>query len=136
MGLPRTALPTIDAAPRPGRLRLLSPASKWLLNSSYANDGRIDQLMGEDCVILNAAEAERHQLRDGQRVRLRNAAASLELVLRVQDVVPDGTALTYKTRWPKLSPQGINVNALNPGLRADMAGSTALHGVEVEIAAA
>lgn len=135
MGLPRTALPTADAPPRAGRLRLLSPAGKWLLNSSYGNDARIGELMGEDCVILNAAEAGRHQLRDGQRVRLSNAGASLELTLRVQDIVPDGTALTYKTRWPKRSAQRINVNALNPGLRTDMAGSTALHGVEVEIAA-
>ncbi len=136
MGLPRTALPTVDAPPKAGRLRLLSPAGKWLLNSSYANDARIDQLMGEDCVILNPTEAERHQLRDGQRVRLANAGATLELILRVQDIVPDGTALTCKTRWPKRESQGINVNALNPGLRADMGDSTALHGVEVEIAAA
>jgi anaerobic selenocysteine-containing dehydrogenase len=136
MGLPRCATATVDAPPAPGRLRLLSPAGKWLLNSSYANDGRIAQLMGEDCVMLNAAEAQRHQLRDGQRVRLHNAGASLDMVLKVAEIVPDGTALTYKTRWPKLSPQGINVNALNPGLRADMNNSTALHGVEVEIAAA
>src|SRR6185369_6713228 len=125
--------PTVDRPPAQDRLRLLSPASKWLLNSSYANDKRVDQLMGEDCVILNPTEAERRQLRDGQRVTLSNANAMLELILRVQDIVPDGTALTYKTRWPKLSGQGINVNALNPGLRTDMNNSTALHGVEVEI---
>ena len=136
LGLPRCAQPTVDRPPAQDRLRLLSPASKWLLNSSYANDKRVDQLMGEDCVILNPTEAERRQLRDGQRVTLSNANAMLELILRVQDIVPDGTALTYKTRWPKLSGQGINVNALNPGLRTDMNNSTALHGVEVEIAAA
>ncbi len=136
LGLPRTAQPTVDKPPSQGRLRLLSPAGKWLLNSSYANDARIEQLMGGDCVILNPAEAERRQLHDGQRVTLANASATLELVLKIQDIVPDGTALTYKTRWPKMGGQGINVNALNPGLRADMNNSTALHGVEVEIAAA
>jgi anaerobic selenocysteine-containing dehydrogenase len=116
-------------------LRLLSPAGKWLLNSSYANDKRIEELMGEDCVMLNAAEAGQRQLRDGQRVTLANAGTTMEMTLRVADIVPAGTALTYKTRWPKLSSQGINVNALNPGLRTDMNNSTALHGVEVEIAA-
>jgi anaerobic selenocysteine-containing dehydrogenase len=136
MGLPRCAQPSADAPPTQGRLRLLSPAGKWLLNSSYANDARIDQLMGEDCVMLNAAEAGQRQLRDGQRVTLAGNGALFELTLRIADIVPAGTALTYKTRWPKLSTQGINVNALNPGLRADMNDSTALHGVEVEIAAA
>ena len=37
-GHPRTPQPRADPRPRSGRLRLLSPASKWLLNSSYGND--------------------------------------------------------------------------------------------------
>ncbi|MGE0151517.1 MAG: molybdopterin-dependent oxidoreductase [Reyranellaceae bacterium] len=136
MGLPRTALPTVDAAPRGAALRLLSPAGPWLLNSSYGNDPRIRQLLGGEQIVLHPQDAAERQLRDGQAVVVRNDFAALPHTLRVADIVPRGTALTHKTRWARLSPAGLNVNALNPGLRTDMGDSTALHGVEVEVVAA
>lgn len=136
MGLPRVAQPTADALPGEDRLRLLSPAGHWQLNSSYGNDKRIGELMGEDCVYLHPHEAGRRQLREGTSVRLSSPTGALVRTLRLSDAVPPGVVLTYKTRWPKLSADGVNVNALNPGLRTDMADSTALHGVEVRIEAA
>ncbi len=136
MGLPRTALPSVDAPPRSGALRLLSPAGPWLLNSSYGNDPRIRELLDGQHVVLHPDDAASRQLRDGQPVMVLNELASLPHTLRVADIVPPGTALTHKTRWPGNSAGGLNVNALNPGLRTDMGDSTALHGVEVEIVAA
>lgn len=136
MGLPRAPLPGVDAPPAAGALRLLSPAGAWLLNSSYGNDPRIRELMDGEQVVLHPADAAERQLRDGQAVVVRNDLAALPHILRVADIVPPGTALTHKTRWARLSPTGLNVNALNPGLRTDMGDSTALHGVEVEVVAA
>ena len=136
IGLPRTPSPQPDAPPGPGSLRLLSPAGPWLLNSSYGNDPRIRQLLGAESVYLHPDDAALRQLRDGQAVMVRNDLAALPHTLRVTDIVPPGTALTHKTRWPRTSPVGLNVNALNPGLRTDMGDSTALHGVEIQIVAA
>ena len=38
-----------------------------------------------------------------------------------------------KGRWLRQEPGGLNVNALNVGLVADLARSTAVHGVEVSV---
>jgi anaerobic selenocysteine-containing dehydrogenase len=136
MGLPRVPSPQADAPVGNGSLRLLSPAGPWLLNSSYGNDPRIRELMGAETIFLHPEDAALRQLRDGQAVMVRNDLAALPHTLRVADIVPPGTALTHKTRWARISPTGLNVNALNPGLRTDMGDSTALHGVEVEVVAA
>lgn len=136
IGLPRVPSAAADARPGNGSLRLLSPAGPWLLNSSYGNDPRIRELMDGEQVVLHPDDAALRQLRDGQAVMVKNGLAALPHVLRIADIVPPGTALTHKTRWARLSPTGLNVNALNPGLRTDMGDSTALHGVEVEVVAA
>jgi hypothetical protein len=54
----------------------------------------------------------------------------------IGEIVPRGVALAHKSRWPKLLPGHLNVNALNPGEKTDMAESSAVHGVEVTIARA
>jgi anaerobic selenocysteine-containing dehydrogenase len=136
MGLPRAPSPQADAPAGNGALRLLSPAGPWLLNSSYGNDPRIRELLGSETIFLHPDDAALRQLRDGQAVMVRNDLAALPHTLRVADIVPPGTALTHKTRWTRTSSAGLNVNALNPGLRTDMGESTALHGVEVEVVAA
>ena len=50
-GHPRMPLPLADPRPNAGHLRLLSPASPWLFNDSFANvekDRRADRL-GNGC---------------------------------------------------------------------------------------
>ena len=136
-GHPRVPLATSDARPKGGRLRLITPASVWLMNDSYANDERVAKQMGDASVTISAADAGRLGLRDGQRVRVSNGTGSLELGLKIDEVVPAGVALSHKGRWPRLEGGNqANVNALNPGVKCDMGESTAVHGVEVEISAA
>ena len=53
----------------------------------------------------------------------------------LSDAVPRGVALSHKGRWPGSEPTGANVNVLNPGEKADMGESTAVHGVEVTVSA-
>ena len=133
-GFPRVPEPSVDDRPKAGLLRLLSPASPWLMNDSYANDTRIAKQLGPASVTLNPEDAEARGLKRGDRVRLSNATGSLDLTLAVDDGVPPGAALSYKGRWPKLEggPR-LNVNALNPGHKSDMGESTCVHGVEVMI---
>ena len=135
-GLPRTPLPLADPRPSGGRLRLLSPASSWLLNDSFANDRKIARRLGEATVAVHPADAAERGLGQGDDVLLANATGTLSLRLELSDAVPRGVALSHKGRWPGLEPSGMNVNALNPGEKADMGESTAVHGVEVMLTAA
>ena len=113
-GHPRLPLAEADPRPESGRLRLLSPASPWLMNDSYANDGRIADRLGEATVTLHPADAEARGLAAGQRVRLSNETGSLELALAVAETIPQGVALSPKGRWPRQEGTRANVNVLNP----------------------
>lgn len=129
-GHPRTPVPDPLARPARGLLRLLTPADEWHMNSSYDNEPRIfDRTPGT--ITLNPADAADRGLGAGDAVRVWNTAGALTLRLAVGDMTPPGVAWAPKGRWPGRSPDGLNLNALNPGLVADMGNSTALHGVEV-----
>jgi anaerobic selenocysteine-containing dehydrogenase len=132
-GHPRTPLPSVDPRPAAGRLRLLSPATPWLMNSSYGNDARIAAKLGAESVVLHPDDADARGIREGDAVRLENATGKLTLVARLAATIPPGVALAGKSPWPKHLPQGANINALNPGHKTDMGESSAVHGVEVTI---
>ena len=70
---------------------------------------------------------------DGDAVIAANETGKLELHVGISDMVPAGVALSHKSRWPKLSKQHANINALNPGRKTDMAESSAVHSVEVTL---
>jgi anaerobic selenocysteine-containing dehydrogenase len=132
-GLPRLPLPLADARPTDGRLRLLSPASPWLLNDSFANDAKIAKRIGPATVALHPADAAARGLAEGDEAVVANETGRLQLLVTLSDAVPRGVAYSPKGRWPKREPAHANVNALNPGERADMGKSTSVHGVEVTV---
>ena len=132
-GHPRTPQPLADARPAGGALRLLSPASPWLMNDSYGNDARVREQLGAAWVALHPDDAAERGLAEGDTARLVNDTGSLTLCVTVSDVIPRGAALSHKGRWPGLEGERANVNALNPGLATDMGESTAVHGVEVTV---
>lgn len=134
VGLPRSPQPFVDNRPTNGKLRVLSPASPWLMNSVYGNDARVQKLIGEADVILNPQEAQQRGLEEGMQVILSNEMGQLPLKVKFSEGVPWGVALVYKGRWPKLDASGANVNILNPGQKTDIAESSCVHAIEVEIA--
>jgi anaerobic selenocysteine-containing dehydrogenase len=134
-GHPRTPLPLRDERPANGRLRLLTPASPWLLNDSFANDAKIARRIGAATIALHPDDAAERGLSEGDRVLVRSDAGRLALAVTLSDGLPRGVAYSPKGRWPKHEPGGANVNVLNPGERADMGASTAVHGVEVSVTA-
>ena len=131
-GHPRVPRPVVDPPPRDGRLRLLSPAGKWLMNSSYGNDPRIRELMGEPTVAIHPDDADRLDVADGRRVMLANEAGELAMTAVVSDVVAPGSLLADKSRWPR-EEGGRNVNLLHVPRKTDMGESTSVHGVEVTV---
>ncbi|MGR8920563.1 MAG: molybdopterin-containing oxidoreductase family protein [Gammaproteobacteria bacterium] len=133
MGLPRTPQPWADAPPADGELRLLSPASKWRLNDSYANDPHIIERAGRPALHLNPGDAARLGVREGDAVRVSNEIGSIGLTARLDAAILPGTAVSYKGRWPALEDDGFNVNALHVARAADMGGSTAVHSTVVRV---
>ncbi len=132
-GLPRVPQPWADTQPTNSRFRLLSPASRWRLNDSYANDANIQHRAGQAGVTLHPDDAARLGITDGTRVRLENETGQLELTATLDAIIPRGVALAHKGRWPKLEAGRHNVNALNPGIRSDMGESSSVHSTEVTI---
>jgi anaerobic selenocysteine-containing dehydrogenase len=133
-GHPRTPLPVTDPRPAEGRLRLLSPATSWLMNSSYGNDPKIGEKLGPTTIVLHPSDAASRGIAEGDSVELSNETGRLTMSACLCPVIPAGVALARKSRWPKLSPQRANINVLNAGRKTDMGESTAVHGVEVTVA--
>jgi anaerobic selenocysteine-containing dehydrogenase len=132
-GLPRVAEAHADPRPGPGLLRLLTPASPWILNDSFANDRKLARRIGAATVAVHPADAAQRGLAEGDDVVLVNDSGRLPLTLALSDLLPRGVAYAPKGRWPKLESSRANVNVLNPGERSDMGDSTAVHGVEVTL---
>ena len=130
-GHPRVPEAVADPPREEGRFRLLSPAGRWLMNSSYGNDPRIGELLGAPTVTLHPDDARSCGVGTGDEVRLSNDAGSLTMVAVVSDSVPSGVLLTDKSRWP--GPGGANVNHLHIPRKSDMGESTCVHGVEVTL---
>ncbi|HUE26161.1 MAG TPA: molybdopterin-dependent oxidoreductase, partial [Solirubrobacteraceae bacterium] len=134
-GLPRVPQPHADPRPVDGRLRLLSPASPWMLNDSFANDRKITRRIGAAAVLMHPADAAERGLGDGDPALLKSATGQLRLTVALSDELPRGVVYSPKGRWPKREPGAANVNVLNPGVQSDMGHSTTVHGVEVTVSA-
>jgi anaerobic selenocysteine-containing dehydrogenase len=135
-GHPRVPQPSVDAPSAKGRLRLLSPADKWLMNSSYGNDPKILEAMGPATLVIHPDDAAARGIGEGDAVRLANEAGSLTFVAKVSDIITPGVLLTTKSRWPKRTEGAANVNLLHRARKTDMGESTAVHATEVTIALA
>ncbi len=136
MGLPRAPRPWADTPPPDGFFRLLTPASKWLMNDSYANDPHIIARSGPAALHLNPSDAVRIGVREGATVTVGNDTGELRLVARLDESVLPGTVLSYKGRWPSLEGSHMNVNFIHPARAADMGASTSVHSTLVRVARA
>jgi anaerobic selenocysteine-containing dehydrogenase len=134
-GLPRAPFASAEARPVGGELRLLSPASKWLMNSSFGNDPKILKQLGEEEAFVHPEEAQARGIANGARVRIENSTGAITLRLSVSADVPRGVVLAHKSRWTANGVES-NVNALNPGRKADLAESCAVHSINVSVASA
>ncbi len=135
MGLPRTPQPFADPSPPTGTYRLLTPAAKYRLNDSYANDPHLAHLTGPGTVHINPSDAARAGVREGVAVKLSNEVGAITLMARLDDAVLPGTLLSYKGRWPSLEPDAANVNFVHAAQAADMGESTSVHSTVVRIGA-
>jgi anaerobic selenocysteine-containing dehydrogenase len=133
LGLPRAPEPCADEFPSRGQLRIVSPASNWLLNSSYGNDPKIRRRLGAPTVTLHPDDAKKYGLGEGHLALLKNEVGSLRVAVAISDIAQPGMAIVYKGRWPGASAGSANVNALVAGQKSDLAESTTVHGTLASI---
>ena len=132
-GLPLVPTPDTDAAPAEDHLRLLSPADKYLMNSSYGNDPKILKNLGPPTVTINPKDAAGRKIIDGDTVSIFNDTGKLTLIAKVSDRVPAGTALTTKSRWVMHETDKANVNILHTPCKTDMGESSSVHGTTIMV---
>jgi anaerobic selenocysteine-containing dehydrogenase len=132
-GLPSAPFPSAEPRPKMGELRLLSPASEWLMNSSFGNEAKVQRQLGDRSAFLNQSDAAQLNLKEGETVEIRNETWTLWARAGVSPDVPAGVVLLHKSRWPKSDAARANVNILNPGRKADLAGSCAVHSIDVMV---
>jgi anaerobic selenocysteine-containing dehydrogenase len=132
-GMPRVPQPYADPRPTEGRLRLLSPASPWMLNDSFANDAKLTRRIGSAAVAMHPADAAERGLAAGDMALLQSSVGKLSLTVAFSEDLPRGVVYSPKGRWPKREPAHANVNVLNPGQESDMGHSTTVHGIEVTV---
>ena len=77
-------------------------------------------------------EAQARGIANGARVRIENSTGAITLRLSVSADVPRGVLLAHKSRWAANGVES-NVNALNPGRKADLAESCAVHSINVSV---
>jgi anaerobic selenocysteine-containing dehydrogenase len=114
----------------------LSPASPWLLNDSFANVEKIVTRIGSVTIAIHPLDAAERGLTEGRDIVLSNETGQLRAQVTLSTDVPRGVALSHKGRWPNRENSRANVNVLNPGRKADMGDSTAVHSIEVAISPA
>jgi anaerobic selenocysteine-containing dehydrogenase len=132
-GHSRVPQPRADLRPAGGRLRLLSPASPWLLSGSFANVKKIAARLGPATIALHPADAAERGLAEGDDALVANETGSLPLRVALSETLLRGVAWSHKGRWLKQEAARANVNVLNPGHKADMGENTCVHGVEVVV---
>jgi anaerobic selenocysteine-containing dehydrogenase len=132
-GLSREPRPTLEPLPVDGTLRVLSPASKWLMNSSFGNEPTIGRRFEIPEASMHPADADRLQLAAGDLIEVFNDTGRLQARVRRSDEVPAGVLLLYKSSWPKLSAYRTNVNALFGGIITDTAESSGVHSVTARV---
>jgi anaerobic selenocysteine-containing dehydrogenase len=132
-GLPAAPTPHVDLPPAKDCWRVLSPASSWLMNSSYGSEERIRKQIGPQTGFINRRMAVAARLIEGEEIVLYNDTGELSMRVGFDEGVPDSTILLHKGRWPKFEVARANVNVLNPGQKTDLAESSSVHGIEVRI---
>jgi len=96
---------------------------------------KVARRSGELTVSVSTADAAALGLAEGALARVTSSAGSLVVPVHVTDALTAGVAVIPKGGWPKLRPDGANVNALTQARASDMGASTSIHGLEVSISA-
>ena len=133
---PRLEEPLPDFRPPHGGaypLRLLTGASRRLLNSSFCERDELRSIEGGMLLKLGPEEAAARDLVDGQPVIAWNDLGEVRFILRISDRVPAGAAVAEGVWWLEFAPGTRTVNALTSQRLTDLGGGSTFYDNTVEV---
>ena len=116
-------------------LILLTPASRFFLNSSFADLPFHRTKAGDPIVYLHEDDAAERGVNTGDQVRVHNDRGAFEAEAAIHPHARRGVAWSHKAYSPRAE-GGKNVNVTTPLRDADMGGSPTFHDNRVEVALA
>lgn len=109
-------------------LALVTPASHRTITSMFGEFNA-----PEAAVHVSPADAAARGVGDGDRVRVFDGNASIEVVARVDDGLRDGVVSMHKGLWCRTVDAGLTANAFAPDALSDLAGGATFNDARVEI---
>ncbi|WP_169081481.1 molybdopterin-dependent oxidoreductase [Paenibacillus sp. PL91] len=103
------------------------------INSTFANQERLQKLEKEPLLHMHHENAEALGLADGERVKIRNDRGEVEMTLRIGSDVLPGVLVTQGLWWDDDRKGHQAVNALTPQRLADMGGGATFFSNRVEV---
>lgn len=125
----REANPAAEAYP----LQLVSAASHYFLNSSFANLPTLRRLAGEPSIEIHRDDAESRGIAQGDLLEVYNSRGSFQARARLGETVQPGTLFCPTVWWNRNSPDGRGANWTTSDELADYAGGATFHGNLVEV---
>ncbi len=114
-------------------LQLVSAASHYFLNSSFANLPTHRRLAGPAEVEIHPTDAEARGICEGEMVEVGNDRGAYRARARISDGVAPGSVFTPTLWWPQHAADGHGANDTTSDELADYAGGAVFHGNLVEI---
>ncbi len=117
-------------------LQLLSPPSKFFLNSTFVNVEILRRSEREPTLILHPGDAKSRKISDGDTVRIWNDRGAFRARAVVAADVREGVVVAPSIWWNKLSPDGVNANVTTSSRISDLAGGATFFDNLVQVAVA
>lgn len=109
---------------------LLTPNSRYHIHSQFNNLNIIKQFNPKPTVIINAFDAKKHNIKNGDLVRVFNNRGEIKLPAEISLGIREGCISVNNGWWAS---EGGNVNFLSKGRFTDMGFGTAFHDNVVDI---
>ncbi|RCW42309.1 molybdopterin-containing oxidoreductase family protein [Paenibacillus prosopidis] len=112
---------------------LMTGPNHSFINSTFANQERLQKLEKEPLLYIHADDASELGMTNGERVKIRNDRGEAEVILRIGTDVLPGVLVTQGLWWDD-DRKGIQaVNALTSQRLADMGGGATFFSNRVEV---
>lgn len=114
-------------------LVLLAPASRFFINSTFADEAWHLAKMGPPRLFLHPKDAAAREIETGDAVRIWNDRGDFFAEAVLTDATRPGVTFTLKAYWPRRSIGNRNVNATTPVHDTDLGGGPTFHDNRVEV---
>jgi anaerobic selenocysteine-containing dehydrogenase len=114
---------------------LITPATRFFLNSTFASLDWHRAKAGPIRVVLHPGDAARRGIAEGNTVTVYNDRGTFQARAVISDRTRPGVAMAPKQYWRRLTPGVATPNVTTPERDADMAGAPTFHDNRVDIVA-